>query len=178
MPRWPDKWIVVPNWDKFQGRRERPRAPWIKLYVALLHKSEWRDLSLTDQGVLVTIWLYYAEEDGRLRLSDLIRWTLPEAVHQEDASEQAERARNVHRMCISRASARLNHAGFIAFSCDKPLPLSLYPITRARANGASDQNGSGPSPPCPYCEVGGGQHLADCPTLLQPSLLDELTRDL
>jgi hypothetical protein len=65
-----DRWIVVPNWDKFQHYKDRD-PPWIKLYRDLLHKDEWLDLPLAARGLLTGIWLAYAEWNGRLRVSDL-----------------------------------------------------------------------------------------------------------
>src|SRR5262245_1588083 len=105
MPRWPDRWIIVHNWDKFQARRQRPGAPWIKLYRALLHKSEWLHLSPADQVRIIHVWLLYAETDGRLRVSDFIRWEYGEAglIPKRDHER------------ISRGLTRLNHAGFLGF---------------------------------------------------------------
>jgi hypothetical protein len=150
--RWPDRWIVVENWSKFQARHERPGAPWIKTYRALLHKSEYIDLALADRGLLHFVWLAYAEEDGRLRVADVIRWVDPEVIRTGGSLKR-------HHERITRGLDRLNRAGFVAFQDDKPLPLSLNPLdARARANGKP-----GPRiPPCPECEVGGGLHAAGC----------------
>ena len=144
MPRWPDRWIVVENWAKFQSRRERPDAPWIKLYRALLHKPEWLDLTPEDQALLVNIWLAYAESDGRLRVRECQQLT------------NTRRTPDAHRMFVTRSLERLNGAGFIGFCDDKPLPLSLNTSTRARENKKAI---------CPFCEMGGGYHTTDCPTL-------------
>lgn len=152
MPRWPDKWIVVHNWDKFQARRERPGAPWIKLYKTLLHKPEWLDLSPADQVRIIQVWLLYAETDGRLRVSDVI----------ERTPRQLGMTPRRHHERITRGLERLNHAGFIRFSFDIPLSLSSSVSTRARENKKA---------PCPFCEVGGGLHADDCPTLENHDLM-------
>jgi hypothetical protein len=159
MSRWADRWIVVENWDKFQARRERPGAPWIKLYLSLLQKPEWLDMcgSPADQVRIIYVWLYYAETDGRLRVSDLIRW-IP-----REPGVTPKR----HHERITRGLTRLNHAGFIRFCFDRPLPLSSTTVD-ARAREAARINGGSSSRPCPLCEVGGGQHTADCPTLQLP----------
>jgi hypothetical protein len=153
VPRWADRWIVVANWSRFQSRHERPGAPWIKLYRSLLHKTEWRDLAPADQALLVNVWLMYAEEDGRLRVADAIRWAPVDGnlIRTRSAGKR-------HHERITRGLDRLNRAGFVVFSDDKPLPLSLNPLdARARTNG------NGPrTPPCPECEVGGGLHAAGC----------------
>jgi hypothetical protein len=95
-----DVWIVVPNWEKFQHYKDRS-PPWIKLYTELAHKDEWLALSGFARGVLVTIWIEYAQSQGRVRSSA------------------------VHRQIRSRYTAgtleALNHAGFIEFSASRPL---------------------------------------------------------
>jgi hypothetical protein len=121
--RTPDRWIVVPNWSRFQHYRTR-EAPWIKVYGALLHKPEYLDLSLTDRGLLHGLWLAYHETDGRLRMRDVVT----------ELRCSPEDSLNIHRRMH-----RLNHAGFIAFLASKPLPLSLCSSdidARARENGA------------------------------------------
>jgi hypothetical protein len=155
MPKQTD-YIVIPNWPKFQHYKDR-LPPWIKLYLELLHKPEWRRLSLRDRGLLTGIWLAYAEANGRLQVRDVF-WMFDS----EGCSA------GVARVLRSRCLRRLNHAGFIAFSASTPLSLSLKPLgSRARGN---KRNGR---PACPFCETGGGLHTADCPTLEDASLLVE-----
>lgn len=153
MSRMPDRWITVPKWHDFQHYHTR-EAPWIKTYAALLHKPEYVDLSLADRGLLHAIWLAYHATDGRLRMRDVTR----------EARCSPEDSLNIHRRLH-----RLSHAGFIGFSASKPLPLSLNTEKHARASEAEPStNGRETSRPCPLCEVGGGLHTADCPTLQLP----------
>ena len=130
MSRWPDRWIVPCNWPKFQARRERPGAPWIKNWLALLHKPEYLDLPLADRGLLHAIWLAYADADGRLRSSDVRHLCDAEVTNTRRTPEAL-------RMFVTRSLDRLNRAGFIEFFDDKPLPLSLNTLdARARDNGS------------------------------------------
>lgn len=94
------RWIVVPNWDKFQHYKDR-RPAWIKVYTELAHKDEWLSLTLHQRGVLLTIWLEYALTNGR--------------VSTEMIQKQVGR-----RFKVSTLEA-LNHAGFIHFRASKPL---------------------------------------------------------
>lgn len=66
-----DRWIVVPNWDKFQHYGNRRTPPWIKVYLELIHKPEWEDLTFAERGLLVTIWVHYAASRGHLRQSQV-----------------------------------------------------------------------------------------------------------
>lgn len=108
-----NRWIVVPQWGRFQhyGRTRRPI--WIKNYNALLHKDDYIDLTLGLRGLLHGLWLAYADSEGRLRRRDL-------------AATLHARARDVHLEALQQA-------GFIEFSASKPLPLDLNPSnTHAR----------------------------------------------
>jgi hypothetical protein len=98
-----ERWIVVPNWDKFQHYTDR--APvWIKVYTELNSRDDWRALTFGQRGVLVSIWTEYPRCDGRLRVTDL--WS---RVGQRDRHGTLE---------------ALNHAGFIQLSASKPLALA------------------------------------------------------
>jgi hypothetical protein len=103
----PDGWIVVPNWDKFQHYTGRV-PPWIKLYLELEHKDEWRHLTLAQRGLLVSIWVAYGNSRGVIRASDI-----PAVVTQKVPRKSLE---------------ALNHAGLIQVVASKP----LAPRARAR----------------------------------------------
>jgi hypothetical protein len=99
----PPQWIVVPNWDKFQHYPDRDPL-WIKVYTELNSNPEWRELTVSERGVLVTVWTEYARTRGQLSV------------------------REVMRLCGKSARSKhltsLNHAGFIHFSASKPLALA------------------------------------------------------
>jgi hypothetical protein len=110
-----DRWIVVRNWSKFQHYSHR-RPVWIKVYIELLDKHEYRQLSLHDRGVLATAWLLYASTDGVLHVNAMMTaW----------GDHHGNRFGN-----IMRSLERLNHAGFLDLVASKPLALSH---ARARA---------------------------------------------
>lgn len=102
-----DLWIVVPNWDKFQHYGNRRDAPWIKVYGELNSRDEWRQLPLTERGLLVSIWLEYQRSGGQLRVTDV--------------------GQRVGIRTRSRSFISLSDAGFIQLVASKPLAL------RARA---------------------------------------------
>jgi hypothetical protein len=114
------RWIIVPNWQRFQHYGSIRRPLWIKNYLDLLHKDEYLDLPLATRGLLHGIWLAYADRDGRLREADL-------------SSILLARARGAHL-------TSLNHAGLIDFSASKPLNLDLEKErARARARPEPDR---------------------------------------
>jgi len=94
-----DRWIIIPNWDKFQHGHQR-NHPWIRLYLELNSKDEWLSLSTAARGMLTTIWVEYARSGGHLR--------------------------GVKAMQLCGKSARSAHlrslvdAGFIRLSASKP----------------------------------------------------------
>lgn len=111
-----DRWIVVPNWERFQHYGTARRPIWIKNYTALIRKAEYRDLTLADRGLLHGVWLAYAEYEGRLRPKDIA-----EVIHRPDGT-RTERAHKLHTF---RTLERLNQAGFLAFTASRPLLLDL-----------------------------------------------------
>lgn len=111
-----ERWIVVPNWERFQHYGTARRPIWIKNYTALIRKSEYRDLTLSDRGLLHGIWLAYAEYEGRLRPKEVA-----EVIHRPDGTS-TERAHKLHTF---RTIERLNHAGFLDFVASRPLLLDL-----------------------------------------------------
>jgi hypothetical protein len=93
-------WIVVPNWEKFQHYRDR-RPAWIKLYTALADHDEWRHLTLAARGLLVSIWIEYADSQGKIRASELPS-RIPGKIHKKTLES-------------------LYHAGFLRTSASAPL---------------------------------------------------------
>jgi len=139
-----DEWIVIPNWDTYQHYKQRDPV-WLRDYVRQLWNDQWLDLNLTQRGLLWTIRLAYAHHNGRLRLDHLRPYL------SDDTSTR-------HLRPIAR---RVNQAGLLGFVASTPLSLKdLNPLLHARAR---DANGRAPA--CEFCEVGGGRHAADCPTL-------------
>jgi hypothetical protein len=98
-----DGWIVVPNWDKFQHYSDR-NPVWIKVYLELNSRDDWRRLTFAQRGLLVSIWTEYGRSNGRLRSLDL--WG---RVGQRDTHGNLE---------------ALNDAGFIRFVASEPLALA------------------------------------------------------
>jgi hypothetical protein len=98
-----DRWIIVPNWDKFQHYSDREPV-WIKVYLELRDKPEWEALNYTERGLLVSIWMEFAAARGHLSCSRLGKKT-------------GLTTRSEHL-------ASLNHAGFIQIVASKPLALA------------------------------------------------------
>jgi hypothetical protein len=97
------EWIVVRNWPKFQHYKDREPV-WIKLYLDLRSRDEWRQLTLAERGLLVSIWLEYAASNGQIRRTDL-----PARVAQRS---------------LRRSIDSLQAAGFIEVSASRPLALA------------------------------------------------------
>lgn len=95
---------MVPGWTKFQHYKDR--APlWIKVYTDLESKDEWRDLTLTERGLLVCIWLEYARADGALTTRSL--------------------SARVAQRNLRKSLNSLKEAGFIRLSASRPLAQNL-----------------------------------------------------
>ncbi len=55
------------NWDKWQTfRKDRSTPPWIKLYRNLLSNPEWVNLSDSEKGQLVSMWILAADKNGSI----------------------------------------------------------------------------------------------------------------
>ena len=125
-----DRWIIIPNWDKFQHYGYHQRPPWIKVYTALNSDPKWEALTLGQKGLLVVIWLEYARSSRELTLKAV-----------------AKQAGRSHKAGAIKA---LETAGFIRLASrpevevDKEPP---YPHSEGRAK---------PSPNgavCPECGI-------------------------
>jgi hypothetical protein len=115
-----ERYIDIPNWDKFQHkdiwRKSGGRPPWIKAYTRLLSNNEWLDLSQSQQGILVNLWLMYAS-----------------------AGQSVSEAGAKRRLCRSDAEARwwrsnleaLRDAGFIEI-LSQPISAPVAPRVEER----------------------------------------------
>lgn len=110
-----DRWIVIPNWPRFQHYGNR-NPTWIKVYLELLHHHEWRRLSFADRGVLLTAWIAYAGAHGVLHVSRMYASC--------DAKSNAYGN-------VDKSLKRLEQAGFVKLVASKPLALR-YRNTRSR----------------------------------------------
>jgi hypothetical protein len=108
----PERWIVIPNWERFQHYKDRT-PPWIKVYPELLHNDAWLSLTDAQKGLLLTIWLEYAYAHGQLRASRIPTLTRP--------------------AYVARTLKALSDAGFIRLVASKPLAL-----TRSREKSSSN----------------------------------------
>jgi hypothetical protein len=105
-------WVVIPNWEKFQHRADRS-LPWLKLYIELEGRDDWRQLSLAARGLLVCIWIEYRRSKGQLRTSDI-----PGRV-----------AQKVPRRTLNS----LVEAGFVALVDTQPAQVATAQPSRARS---------------------------------------------
>jgi hypothetical protein len=162
-----DLWLLIPGWTKFQHYKDRDPV-WIKLYMDLRNRDEWRHLTLAERGLLVSLWLEYGAANTVIRRSDIGR-----LVGQDTRSQQLD---------------SLLGAGFIDFSASKPLALAH---ARARAKETETEKDSPKSPHrrkpdermfarpdtvCPDCgETLGAGHLDSCPRM--PRLANDLLEE-
>ena len=59
------EYLKITNWDKWQSyRKDRGQPPWIKVHRRLLRNLEWVDMSDSERGQLVSLWLLAADHDG------------------------------------------------------------------------------------------------------------------
>jgi len=62
-----DRWIVIPNWDRFQHYKDRDPT-WIKVYTRLGSDPYWDELTLGQKGLLLEIWIMYARSGRKVTL--------------------------------------------------------------------------------------------------------------
>ena len=91
--------MKVCNWDKWQTfRKDRGAPPWIKVHRNLLTNEEWVELSDSEKGQLVSIWMLAADKDG----------VIPDS------------AKVIQRMCMLDDKPNLNRfieLGFLSTTC-------------------------------------------------------------
>src|SRR3990167_5430294 len=64
--RMPD-FLKVKNWRKWQTyRSDRGQPPWIKLHRRLMRNPHWVELTDSQRGQLIVIWLLAADHEGEI----------------------------------------------------------------------------------------------------------------
>jgi hypothetical protein len=59
--------MEIANWDKWQTfRKDRGTPPWIKVYRNLLSNEQWVELTDSEKGQLVSIWILAADKNGQI----------------------------------------------------------------------------------------------------------------
>jgi hypothetical protein len=59
--------MKISNWDTWQTfRKDRGTPPWIKVYRNLLSNEQWVELTDSEKGHLVSIWILAADKDGTI----------------------------------------------------------------------------------------------------------------
>jgi hypothetical protein len=59
--------MEIANWDKWQTfRKDRGTPPWIKVYRNLLSNEQWVELTDSEKGQLVSIWMLAADKNGQI----------------------------------------------------------------------------------------------------------------
>lgn len=134
-----ERWIVIPNWEKFQhpdvirAAKKGHALPWIRLYTGLLDDANYMRLSFRLRGLLVDIWMLYATH--RMQLPDSPSYiaracgfpTEHELRSWREAGESVVRdGRDSHPAPVEdtvrrRDLERLEKAGFITLGASKPL---------------------------------------------------------
>ena len=130
----PRAWLVVVNWERFQHYSDRD-PPWVKNYVALLHKDEYVQLSAHRRAILHGVWMAYASAHGVLR------------------GDTRTLTRRLALKVTTRDLDALNEAGFVEFSASKPLALARAGA-RARTRSQETEEEK-ENPPTPLAEQGG-----------------------
>jgi hypothetical protein len=100
-------WIIVRNWQKYQHRdavrgKEKGAPAWIKAYISLMHDDDFLQLTLTQRGLLISLWLEYAQSSGQIPVST------------------QRVSRRLHAQVQQKSLDALVHAGFIEVSASKP----------------------------------------------------------
>ena len=65
--------LQVANWEKWQSyRKDRGAPPWIKVYRNLFSNPEWAQLSDSEKGQLVSLWIVAADKNGKIPFNEKI----------------------------------------------------------------------------------------------------------
>ena len=103
----PQRWIIIPHWDRYQHYKNR--APkWIKDHRDQYDQEEFRNLTFHQRGVLQGLRHSYAASNGQITDSTLAL------------------TRRLGQRVATRDLEALNHAGYITFSASKPLALRYH----------------------------------------------------
>ena len=158
------QYLRVRNWEKFQHYKNR-NPPWIRLHRTLLRDHKFHQLTEVQQWQLVRIWLLASECENHLAWDE--KWI--------------RRAIQSSRKVDLDALLEL---GFLEPSVEKSLPPRSREASdvlaereqdaepEADSSDSSDSSRQSFTPqaakqhrPCSQCGVGGGLHVADCPSL-------------
>jgi len=67
------EYIKIRNWEKWQTyRNDRGQPPWIKVHRRIRLNPEWVELSDSERGQLVAMWLLAADKEGAIPASEKI----------------------------------------------------------------------------------------------------------
>lgn len=59
------EYLKIRNWEKWQTyRKDRGQPPWIKVHRRLMRKPKWVQLTDSERGQVVSLWLLGADRDG------------------------------------------------------------------------------------------------------------------
>lgn len=59
--------MLITNWSAWQTfRKDRGTPPWIKVYRNLLSNEQWVELTDSEKGQLVSMWLLAADKNGEI----------------------------------------------------------------------------------------------------------------
>lgn len=59
------EYLKIKNWSRWQSyRSDRGQPPWIKVHRCVMRNPEWVELTDTERGQLVSIWLLAADSNG------------------------------------------------------------------------------------------------------------------
>ena len=59
--------MIISDWEKWQTfRKDRGTPPWIKVYRNLLSNEQWVELTDSEKGQLVSIWILAADKNGTI----------------------------------------------------------------------------------------------------------------
>jgi hypothetical protein len=99
----PERWIVIPNWTRYQARyRDGRPMSWIKLHTVLLRDDEYQNLPDSTALLFLHLLLMFATTQARVK--DSTKWL----------------TRQLGRRTLRAQLDALNHAGLIEFSVTKP----------------------------------------------------------
>ena len=62
-----DNYLTIRNWEKWQTyRKDRGQPPWIKIHRQIRLNPKWVQLSDSERGQLIALWLLAADKEGKI----------------------------------------------------------------------------------------------------------------
>ena len=97
------EYLKIKNWDRWQSyRSDRGQPPWIKVHRCVMRNPEWVELTDSERGQLIAMWLLAADNNGLIPSSPIL----------------------IHKLCFMTTPLKLNKFIELGFLCQSDASLT------------------------------------------------------